>query len=523
MPENIAYFCMEYGLNPNLKIYAGGLGILAGDTLKASRDLRESVTGIGILWTTGYTSQKIKNGKPEDSFEEHVYNFLEDTGISFEVAVSEESVRCKVYRTQQFHNSPLYLIDTDVGGNSEKWKGATDRLYSGDWEEYLLQQILLGKAGFKLVEVLDTEPDFYHLNESDSMFVGMEILRDEMKDGEFEEALDGARKKIRFTTHTPIGAGNPKYKYCDLKKAGVLGDFTRDDLERLGGEPFNLSLAGLRLAGKANAVSERHKEIARDIWSGYDGVPEIIGITNGVHMVTWQSEEIRSAKSRKELWRRHMLEKEKLIQVLDLDLDPDKPLLGFARRFPGYKRPKLFFWDESRAKELLEGVNIVFGGKAHPNDEMGKKLISDIVEYSKKYSSVEWVENYGIACAKLLTKGCDVWLSCPVPKREACSTSVIKAASNGLLNLSTLDGWWWEACEHGTNGWQFGGGDVMDSREEQDEHDAQALYEVIENQVIPTYRNREKWLEMMEKSIDTAQRYSAHEMLKNYKKKLWIR
>lgn len=522
--DSTAYFCMEYGLDPDFRIYAGGLGILAGDVLKAAYERGDDLVGIGLLWTEGYPEQVVENGKIVDKFQHHNYEFLEDTGVSYSVKINGEDVKCKVYRTDDFENNTLYLIDTSVEGNSEELQKLTSRLYPEDRKEKILQQLLLGKAGVELLSRIDFEADILHLNEADSAFAAVELLRRKLESCKsFEEAVEKTKKKVRFTTHTPVKAGNPTYSYEFLEENKVFDDISDEKLKTLGGGPLNLTLLGLRLAGKANAVSERHKKTADGMWSDYGKIPEILPLTNGVHLKTWQSKKIRGTKSTKELWRMHQLEKERLLESVDPDLNPQKLLIGFAKRFPEYKRPTLFFRDEERAGEILEDVSIVFSGKAHPANYRGKEAISQLVKYSNKFDSVSWIEDYEMDDAVKLVKGCDVWLSCPVPPMEACSTSVMKAASNGLLNLSTLDGWWWEACEHGKNGWQYGDGEIKDGREEQDRHDASALYEVLEEEVIPTYyTDRDRWKEMMEKAIETVrEKYSAKKMLERYDKNLW--
>lgn len=480
MPKT-AYFCMEYGLDQALDIYAGGLGILAGDFLKASKDLNGDVMGVGILWTEGYIEQIIEGGKATETFQHHNYEFLKDTKISFEVNIGNSPVKCKVYRTDEFGNSPLFLLDTCIDKNKKEFGKITDDLYPEDKKTKLLQQILLGKGGIKLLSELEMNPEIYHLNESDSVFVGLELLKRALREKDFNRGIKEVKDKIRFTTHTPIKAGNPEYGFKLLEEGGLFKEYeySRELMKKLGGKPFNLTLAALRIAGKANAVSERHKKSARGMWSEYNRIPEIMGITNGVHFPTWQSEKIRESDSGEQLWKMHQLEKERLMESLDPELKIDKPLIGFAKRFPPYKRPDLIFQDKERSEKLLDEVNIVFSGKVHPANKRGKELVSKIVNYSKKYNSVTWINDYDIDDAKKLVKGCDIWLSCAIPPKEACSTSVIKAASNGVLNLSILDGWWWEACEHGINGWQFGDGKIKNCKEKQNKHDSKALYKVL--------------------------------------------
>lgn len=524
MSRGIAYFCMEYGVDSALDTYAGGLGILAGDVLKAAYERGDDLIGIGLLWTEGYLEQVIEDSYPVDKFQHHNYEFLEDIGISYSVKINGEDVKCKVYRTDDFENNSLYLIDTSVQENSDKLQELTSKLYPEDRKTKVLQQLLLGKAGVELLSRIDFEADILHLNEADSAFAAVEFLRRRLEKGKsFEEAVEKTKEKVRFTTHTPVKAGNPTYSYEFLGDNSVFDDIPDEKLKTLGGNPLNLTLLGLRLAGKANAVSKRHKKTAEEMWSDYGKIPEILALTNGVHLKTWQSKKIRDAKSTKELWKMHQLEKERLLESMDPDLNPQKLLIGFAKRLPEYKRATLFFRDEERAGEILDDVNIVFSGKAHPANHRGKEAISQLVNYSEKFDSVSWIEDYEMDDAVKLVKGCDVWLSCPVPPKEACSTSVMKAASNGVLNLSVLDGWWWEACEHGKNGWQYGDGEIKDGREDQDRHDASALYEVLEREVIPTYyTDRDRWKEMMKKAIETVkEKYSTKKMLGRYHKNLW--
>ncbi len=520
MPQkSIAYFCMEYGLDSDFKIYAGGLGILSGDMLKAAEERDDDIIGIGVLWQEGYTEQIIEDGKPVDKSFKHDYDFLEETGIGFSIEVKNEEVGCKVYRVTEFNNKPLYLIDTDLEENSDWARKLTSRLYGGSWEDQLVQKILFAKAGLRVVEELDFEPDYYHLSETDSVFVAIELLEEKLDRWGLGEAKEEVKEIVRFTTHTPIDAGNPKYNYSLLHKVNYPGNIAYQSLKEIAGNPFNTTLVGLRLSGKANAVSKRHMKTVKEMWSRYMQTEPIVGVTNGIHLPTWRSKEVEEAE---DLWEVHQEQKRELVEHIGADIDMDKPLIGFAKRMPDYKRPYLPFHDIERFEELKDEINIVFSGKAHPDFKESKERVEKIVGYAEKYDSVHWIENYSMKDAEKLVKGCDVWLSCSVPPKEACSTSVIKAAVNGVLNLSTLDGWWWEACNHGENGWQYGDEKILEDREKQDAHDAEALYRVIEEEVVPAYREREKWIEMMKSSIKTVEdNYTAKKMLEKYFTKVW--
>ncbi len=520
--RSVAYFCMEYGLDSDFKIYAGGLGILSGDTLKAAKERNDNIIGIGVLWQEGYTEQVIEDGKAVDRSIKNKYDFLEETGIEFDVEVNGEEIRCISYRVTDFDNKPLYLIDTDTEENNEWARNLTMRLYGGSWEEQIIQKILFAKAGLKLVDELDFEPDIYHMSETDSVFVGLELLQKELDTWDLDRALKEVQEVVRFTTHTPISAGNPKYNYSLLHKVGYPEKIPYQTLEKIADKPFNTTLAGLRLSKRANAVSKRHLKTVKDMWSRYMKTEPIVGVTNGIHIPTWMSEKIKRAEEREDLWEAHQEHKKELSDHMESDIDMDKPLLGFAKRMPEYKRPDLIFHDMNKFEEIKNEINIVFSGKAHPDYRESKERVEKIVGYSERFDSVHWIENYSMEDAEKLVKGCDVWLSCPVPPKEACSTSVMKAAVNGVLNLSTLDGWWWEACNHGENGWQYGDGKTFEERGEQDKKDAQELYRVIEEELIPAYGDRDRWLDMMDSSIKTVKdSYTAKKMLAEYYLKVW--
>ena len=521
--KKVAYFCMEFGLDPELHTYSGGLGILAGDIIKAAKDMNEDVIGIGILWSKGYVEQFNTLNQVINKYYSHNYHFIKNKVGDFALELGNHSVMVDIYRTEEFGNAPLYLLDTNRPDNTREEQMLTSKLYTGSQKEYLLQQALLGKGGLKAQEIVGENPDIIHMNESDSVFAALETFKQNIeKTGDPDTGRKETKKNIRFTTHTPVEAGNPKFGHHLFEETGLRKMYTMIDLHELGGTPFDSTLACLRLAGKTNAVSERHRSKAREMWSDYSGTSEMIGLTNGVHLPSWQSIHVKEAETREEMWGAHMKEKEWLRKSFEADIDINKPLIGFARRFTEYKRPGLFFHDEERARKILEKANIVFAGKAHIEDRQGQELVKKIYQKSLESDSVIWVENYDMNDASRLVKGCDVWLSCPVPPREACSTSTIKAASSGNLNLSIPDGWWWEAGEHGVNGWKFGS-EKEKTSEDRDRRDAEDLYRVLENEVIPTYYDdRDKWLEMMENSIETVRKkYTGQRMVEKYRKKMW--
>ena len=527
----VAYFCMEYGLHEDFRIYSGGLGVLAGDIMKAAREQDLPIVGIGIMWSKGYTKQLIDDyGRPYDNFapEEKNYQHVEDTGKTINVTVDNDEITCKIWKVEKFANNPIYLLDANLKENGDK-RWITERLYIGSYQERIPKEIVLGIGGIKALRELDIDVDIYHFNEGHAALAGTELIKECMEEEEeFEEAWEKVRDKIVFTTHTPVKEGNESHPIDNLRKMGAFNGLTQEQMERIGGNPFNMTVAGLRLSSRANGVARLHGITARDMWEDVDNKAPIMSITNGVHHDSWVDERMYEALFDKEkVFQLHQENKQKLLEFIaeenNQHLAKDQLLIGFARRAASYKRPDMIFWDMDTVRPLLEDdkIQLVFSGKAHPEDNIGKDIITNIVKLSKRYpQNVAFLEDYNIKIGRLLTRGCDVWLNNPRRPLEASGTSGMKAAMNGVLNLSTLDGWWAEACQHGINGWQFGDAYVGEG---QDEHDLHALYDVLGNQVIPTYyENKERWLMMMQYSLKTThERFSARRMMEDYYQMLY--
>ncbi|MFW5992404.1 MAG: alpha-glucan family phosphorylase [Halanaerobiaceae bacterium] len=535
----VAYFCMEYGLESSFKIYAGGLGILAGDYLKAAEEMNKPVVGVGILWKQGYTRQLIgEDGQPYDSYPVYKYNFLEDTGVTVKVKIRKRDISCKVWRVTNYGNNPLYLLDTDLEENSDSW--ITGQLYGWFEEERIAQEMILGIGGIRALRKLGIDPDIYHFNEGHAVFAGLELIREGMEEGlSFESAREEVREKIVFTTHTPVIQGNEEHPHRLLQYMGVSHDFTLEQMAAIGGIPFNMTVAGLRLSYISNGVSSLHSNTANEMWKDIDNRSEIIAVTNGVHHSTWVSPEIiNNYRNGNNLWQEHRRHKNTLINYVENKtgqrLNQDSLLIGFARRAAPYKRGTFIFREEEKIADLLHSgkIQIIFSGKAHPLDDEGKAIVARQAALARKYpESVVFIEDYDMETAFYLTQGCDLWLNTPRRPKEACGTSGIKAAMNGVLNLSILDGWWAQACEHGQNGWQFGNGKGEDNFKgnhaqkikEQDANDLKSLYDVLLNEVIPTYYEKhDKWVKMMQDSINsTYERFSAERMLSEYYQKMY--
>lgn len=529
--QSIAYFCMEYGLDSNFKMYAGGLGILAGDYLKGAKDNGMPMVGIGIKWKQGYTDQRIdEEGSPYDSYHNYNYDFLEDTGVSVTVKIRQRDVVCKVWKVEKFGNAPLYLLDTDLPENEDAW--ISGQLYGWFGEERIAQEMVLGIGGVRALRKLGIDIDIYHFNEGHAVLAALELIREKTESGmSFMEALEAVRKQVVFTTHTPIKQGNEEHYLDRLEYMGAFNGLTAEQMVYIGGAPFNMTVAALRLSKKSNAVAALHAETANKMWEHVEYPKPIIGITNAIHVPTWVDPGILyKAEKDGDIWSAHMENKKRLIEFVKnrtgAVLDPNVLLIGFSRRAAPYKRSNFIFSDESVAAPLLNGkkLQIVFSGKAHPLDDTGKKIVENLVSMSKRYpNSVVFLENYDMEIGKMLTRGSDVWLNNPRRPNEASGTSGMKAAMNGVLNLSILDGWWPEACRHGINGWQIGDGFQSSNIHEQDSHDLQSLYKVLTEEVIPTYyNNRDKWVEMMRNSVNsTRYAFSMERMLKEYFEKLY--
>ncbi|HZP43087.1 MAG TPA: alpha-glucan family phosphorylase [Candidatus Binatia bacterium] len=524
----VAYFCMEFGLDESFPIYAGGLGILAGDFIKSARDLGRPVVAVGLRWAHGYARQLIgPDGTPRSEFPEYAADFLDDTRVRVRVRIGSREVEARVWHTERWGNAPLYLLEPVA--REDAW--ITRRLYEPTLDCRVAQEVLLGVGGVRALRKLGFEIDTYHFNEGHAVFAGVEMIAERMAGNvEFAEAWRAVRDSIVFTTHTPIPAGNEVHPLSELRRLGASCELVDWEMRQLGGDPFNMTVAGLRLARRSNAVSRIHGEVSRAMWRDVEGASEIIAITNGVHVPTWQDARIREASgSATGLWQTHQVLKRELLAAIEeragVALAPDVCTIGFARRAAAYKRSDLVFRDPARLEPLLAAgrLQLVFAGKAHPDDPEGARIVANLVAMARRHpTTVVFVPDYDMGLARRLTRGADVWLNNPIRPLEASGTSGMKAALNGVLNLSVLDGWWPEACEHGTNGWAFG--DDESDPAERDRKDAEALYDVLEREVLPAYADRARWTAMMQASIASVQqRFSSDRMVEEYFARLYAR
>ncbi|MGW2052521.1 alpha-glucan family phosphorylase [Streptomyces sp. NPDC001840] len=602
LPAAVGYFSPEFGITAALPQYSGGLGILAGDHLKAASDLGVPLIGVGLLYRHGYFRQSLSR----DGWQQEQYPVLdpnelpltllrEADGTPAEVALAlpgRRTLRAHVWQAR-VGRVPLLMLDSDVEENGPGEREVTDRLYGGGSEHRLLQEMLLGIGGVRAVRTYcrltgHPAPEVFHTNEGHAGFLGLERIRELVGAGlGFEAALETVRAGTVFTTHTPVPAGIDRFD-LDLvaRHFGDDGELPGVAAERVlglgmesfpGGEPnlFNMAVMGLRLAQRANGVSTLHGAVSREmfagLWPGFDAeeVP-IISVTNGVHAPTWVAPEIARlsgggpdttlspAVPDADLWDVRRTLREQLVtevrqrlraswlqrgaQAAELGwidgvLDPDILTIGFARRVPSYKRLTLMLRDRDRLTDLLldpeRPVQIVVAGKAHPADDGGKRLVRELVRFAddpRVRHRIVFLPDYGMGMARKLYPGCDVWLNNPLRPLEACGTSGMKAALNGCLNLSVLDGWWDEWFEPDF-GWAIPTADAATDENRRDELEANALYALIEDRVAPRFYDRgdhgaaglpERWIEMVRSTlVNLGPKVLAGRMVREYVERLY--
>ena len=608
-PRAIAYFSPEFGVSEALPIYSGGLGVLAGDHLKAASDLGVPLVGVGLLYRQGYFRQHLN----ADGWQQERYPALDphamplsllpgDDGSPLKIEVDLAGARCVAQLwLARVGRVRLILMDCDVEENDAEERGVTDRLYAGGSEHRLRQEIVLGIGGVRALQAAGYEPDVFHSNEGHAGFLGLERIRQIVTSEGlgFHDALEGVRAGTIFTTHTPVPAGIDVYEHELMQRYFTSFakecDITFEELMALGQGSsaggtksteigtFNMAVMGLRLGARANAVSKLHGVVSRAIFSDlWPGIPTeegpITSITNGVHTATWLGPEISEVMDRRlspgwaetgggrwsrieevpdaELWRARERARERLVyfvrerlrrQLLargasdaevswtDEVFDPGILTIGFARRFAQYKRATLILSNKERLRSLLlsgdRPVQFVFAGKAHPQDDGGKEMIRELVHFSadpEVRGRFAFIEDYDVEVARVLCQGSDVWLNNPRRPLEASGTSGMKAALNGVLNCSVLDGWW-DECYDGKNGWAVGTTDLFEDHEYHDRVDSSSLYDLLEREIAPRFYDRpegpvpRRWVERMKASMSSLGSFvAADRMVRDYVEKLYV-
>ncbi len=607
---SVAYFSAEFGLTECLSIFAGGLGVLAGDHLKSASDLGVPLVGVGLLYQQGYFKQYLnESGWQQEAYHDNDFHNLpvqllrrpDGNPLLVNLDLPGRTVYAQLWQAHVGRVS-LILLDTNVPANPDPQdRDITDQLYGGDSDMRIRQEIVLGIGGYRALEALGLEPTVYHMNEGHSAFLALERVRRLIQRHRlsFEEARQLASPSLVFTTHTPVEAGHDFFppELMDRYFSNYYPQLglSRDEFLALGrrnpndpSEAFCMTVLALRLAAFSNGVSRLHGEVTRRMWGViWPNLPEsevpIGHVTNGVHFRSWISYEMNQLYDRylgpawreepadptlwrraetipaEELWRTHERRRERLvafarrrlrqqlerrgaprseIEAADEALDPEALTIGFARRFATYKRATLLLRDVERLKRILNDperpVQIIYAGKAHPRDGAGKELIRQIVTLARQPEfrrRLVFLEEHDMAVARYLVQGCDVWLNTPLRPLEASGTSGMKAAANGALNLSTLDGWWDEAWSRYNHriGWAIGRGEIYDQRDYQDMVEAEALYDVLERDVIPTFYDRgrdripRRWIERMRSSIaNLCHFFNTHRMVREYTERFYL-
>jgi starch phosphorylase len=541
----VAYFSPEFGIAEAVPQYSGGLGVLAGDHLKSAGGLGLPLVGVGLMYRQGYFRQRLSaEGWQEEMYpnlDPHAMALTRVEGARVTVDLAGTPLVAAVWRAD-VGRTRLYLLDADVDENGPDERAVTDRLYGGGPEHRIRQEILLGIGGVRALDAVGEATQVFHTNEGHAGFLGLERIRRLITaDGlSFDEAIEAARAGTIFTTHTPVPAGIDRFPRDLMERyfrgwvaeCGVgfeelmaLGHFPNEEQDA----PFNMAVMGLRLASRSNGVSKLHGGVSRrmfhPLWADADVDEVPIGsVTNGVHAHTWIAPEMNDLLSRhlvpawqeagpdewaridsapdEELWRAREQARGRLVgfvrqRLREEILDPNVLTIGFARRFAAYKRATLLLSQPERLKKLLldpeRPVQMIFAGKAHPADDLGKQMISEIVQFSRDpdvRTRFTFVPDYDISVARTMYQGSDVWLNTPRRPQEACGTSGEKAALNGALNLSILDGWWDEMFD-GRNGWAISSAEDLEDLGRRDSLEAASLFDILEHQVVPTFYDRE--------------------------------
>jgi starch phosphorylase len=601
-PSSIGYFSPEFGVTEVLPQYSGGLGVLAGDHLKASSDLGVPLVGVGLFYASGYFRQSLAaSGTQQEDYPVLNPDELPMTLVTGEdgepllitVQLPDILVRARIWRVD-VGRVPLLLMDTNVPENEPAARAVTDRLYGGNSEHRLRQEILLGVGGVRTLRACGFDPDVFHMNEGHAGFLAFErVNRLVSEDGvPPEAALEQVRAGTIFTTHTPVPAGIDRFPRELIERyfgpGGIQTGLGITTVMALGTEPggdgsvFNMAVLGLRTAQRANGVSRLHGSVSRgmfrDLWPGFDVDEVPIGhITNGVHAGTWVARDFAGLYERvlgreyaepgvdwsplrdvadEDVWTTRRQARRRLVEEIRRRLqevwmgrgasrhqlgwvgrafDPEALTIGFARRVPSYKRLTLVLRDKERLAEILSSperpVQLVVAGKAHPADEGGKDLIRQFVEFASDpeiRDRVAFLPNYDMAMARYLVAGCDVWLNNPLRPYEACGTSGMKSALNGGLNLSVLDGWWDEMYD-GRNGWAIPSADDGTLEpDRRDEYEAKAIFDLLENEVVPMFYERSdrlprRWIGMVKHAIATlGPKVQAGRMVQDYVEALYV-
>lgn len=531
--KKVAYFSMEFAVHQPLKIYSGGLGFLSGSHMRSAFELQQNLIGVGILWKYGYYDQARNQDQTlQVQWNEKTNNFLEDTGIKFQIDIHDHLVWVKAFylNPNTFGTAPMFLLSTDLPENDYVSQTITHRLYDANVATKVAQFILLGIGGAKLIDILNFNPDIYHLNEAHAVSSVFYLLK---KFGNFDEV----KKRLVFTTHTPEEAGNEKHDIYLCEKMSYFCGLSLERVREVTGitdDLFNHSLVALRFAHIANGVSQLHGEVSRQMWSRYPNICEITAITNAQNWKYWADKQLYHFKEEADHVafddRKNYLKKRAFDLVADQTgklFDPNVLTIVWARRFAGYKRAELLTRDHQRFEALLNNpkypIQIIWAGKPYPSDYPAISDFNHLVHLSKQYKNVAVCVAYELALSKRLKQASDIWLNNPRVPREASGTSGMTAAMNGAVNLSTNDGWICEFIDNGHNGFVVpdpeNGYDNMNIYD-QDNYDLEQLYNMLENHIVPMYYDKhDKWRETVQNGMkDVRIKFDSNRMADEYYK-----
>jgi len=527
--KKVAYFSMEFAVHQPLKIYSGGLGFLSGSHMRSAYELKQNLIGIGILWKYGYYDQARNQDQTlQVTWMEKIAAFLEDTGIKFQIPIHDHPVWVKAYylNPETFNTAPLFFLSTDLPENDYVSQTITHRLYDANVATKVAQFILLGVGGAKLVDELNFSPALYHLNEAHAISSAFYLLK------KFK-SIDMVRQHLVFTTHTPEEAGNEKHDIYLCHKMSYFCGLSIDEVRKLTGmrdDQFNHSLAALRFAKLANGVSQLHGHVSREMWGKYDGICNIISITNAQNWRYWADKQLYKAMEEGNDWafddRKNYLKKRAFETVADQTgklFNPSTFTIVWARRFAGYKRADMLTWQLDRFNELLSNakypVQIIWAGKPYPLDYPAITQFNNLVHISKNYKNVAVLTGYELALSKRLKQASDIWLNNPRVPREASGTSGMTAAMNGSVNFSTDDGWIPEFINHGHNGFVVPKADYESmNTQQQDEYDLNKLYDILEKEILPLYyESYDTWRQIIKNGMrDVRFQFDSNRMANEY-------
>lgn len=527
--KKVVYFSMEFAIHQPLKIYSGGLGFLAGSHLRSAYELRQNLIGVGILWKYGYYDQARNQDQTlQPTWMEKNNSFLQDTGIKFQIPVHDHPVWVKVYylAPETFNSAPLFLLSTDLPENDYVSQTITHRLYDANVSTKVAQFILLGIGGAKLADILNFNPDFYHLNEAHGISSAFYLLQK-------YKSVEKLREHLVFTTHTPEEAGNEKHDIYLCHKMSYFHGLSLDEVRKLTGihdDQFNHSLVALRFAKRSNGVSKLHGEVSRKMWGKYEGICPIISITNAQNWKYWADKQLYTAAEENNDWRfddrKGYLKKRAFEIVADQTgkiFNPNVFTIVWARRFAGYKRADMLAYDLERFEKILNHpkfpVQVIWAGKPYPVDYPAITQFNNLVHLAKNYKNVAVLVGYELALSKRLKQAADLWLNNPRVPREASGTSGMTAAMNGAVNFSTDDGWIPEFIDQGNNGFVVPKVDYDNmSVHDQDSYDLEKVYEMLEKQIIPMYyENPETWRQVTKNGMrDVRIQFDSNRMANEY-------